>query len=289
MKRIPSLLICTALAAPLAACNSAALTDATQKPTTAADASSVTAETKLTDDAAQESTDAATETAKANDAAGDASAAEGQRDLPEFMKAVQAARDYTRQLLGIDDTALKNFKAKVAAVRALSNSPEEFKDNIAVAEDEFQTAMDAQKAAADKAREEHAVELKAVFDGTVAVFVACGTDVALGEHKKGDNRRAGKRGPGGKGGPGERGHQEHGGKGPLPEDGGRGGVASGARMVFGSGEFQGDLKEMRQHFRKLGGMGLADDASASAECKAASDALLAVIQGAESPDATAAD
>lgn len=192
------------------------------------------------------------------------------------MEVVKLARDYTRKLLGIDDTALKTFKAKVETARALSSSPEEFKVNIAAAETEFKAAMDAQKTAADAARITHKDELQKIYDGTVQVFLARGTGVSLGrgdDHRHGaPSLERGRRGPGGRG-------HDGGGR----DDDASGETNRGPRMMFGDGEFTGDFAQMKQHLGKGEGssMGL-DDAAVSTECSAAASALEALVGTPES-------
>jgi hypothetical protein len=277
VKSIQTILICSALAATLGACGQIASTvNAAKKASGSSDSDNAI---KLTDAAAQESTDAATATAAENDAAGDDAAPStepappepgkpGAPELPAFIKAVQDARDYTRKLLGIDDSALKKFKAEVQAARALSSSPEEFKSNIAAAEDEFNSAMEAQKAKADAAREANKELLGQIYDGTVQVFLACGADVKLGEHEERGPRDIRAHDKGRKGPP--RGHGGPGKQGPEQD-----GDEQGPRMMFGSGEFQGDFGSFQHHVQG-GKMGLADAADAT-ECTAATTALEALL------------
>src|SRR5262245_51324940 len=78
---------------------------------------------KLTEEAAEE------ENADAEDKAQESDSAEGadveqRKELPAFLQVVDAAREYTRELLGLSDEPLKEFKAAVEAAKALASSPE---------------------------------------------------------------------------------------------------------------------------------------------------------------------
>jgi hypothetical protein len=305
VKALP-ILICTALAGTLAACGSmTSLTDKAEK--SAAASSGNGDEARLTDAAAAEATDAATADAQTNDAAGDEVTADAGTNLPTFMDAVKAARDYTRQLLGIDDSALKTYKAAIEATRALATSPEDFKDKIASAHKDFVAAMEAQRTQSEALRVTHADELKAIFEGTVQVFVACGTNVSIGEHQSagpgqdapqgGQASGSDDRGPAMSGLAGMFGSDGR----PLrPEvtnrspgqpdvganlaDSGPANMSSGSdergpRLVFGNGEFKGNLKEMCSHIGEK-------SVSESAACQDAVAALTALLPA---PAATASD
>lgn len=254
----------------------------------------------LTEEAATEAADEAETAASVEDANTDV---EGPAGMPAFLEAVEAARDYTRQLLGIDDGAIKEFRAALQAAKALSSTPDDFEANIASAKLKFEAALEAQRALADAARLANAASLQAIFDGTTQVFLSCGMNEELGgdvpppprrekgEHKggkkhkkggKGDGQGAGQgagQGPGQhfKGGPDDlEGMELQGDESDAGEEG-----DEAPRMMIGKGHMKGGMKKLRQH----GGQKQSFDDSA--ECQAATSALLALIPAASAPVAPA--
>jgi hypothetical protein len=165
----------------------------------------------LTDEAAQAELDEAT--ASANDAEVVPSlglTAEEFAALPTYLQVVKEARDYTRKLLGITKDPLREYHAAVQAARAISTSPEEFKENIATARAQFKEAMDAQKEQIASAKAQNADILGKILSATQKVFLDCGDDFDRmkdpGKHRHN----------GGKHGRGERdddGDDDHGGPG----------------------------------------------------------------------------
>jgi len=131
----------------------------------------------LTDEAAQAELDEAT--ASANDAEIVPSlglTAEEFAALPAYLQVVKEARDYTRKLLGLTKDPLREYHAAVQAARAISSSPEEFKENIATARAQFQQAMNAQKDQIAAAKAQNADILGKILSATQKVFLDCGDD-----------------------------------------------------------------------------------------------------------------
>jgi len=131
----------------------------------------------LTDEAAQSEQDEAT--ASANDVEivpPFALTAEETAALPTYLQIVKEARDYTRKLLGLSADPVKEFHAAIQAARAISTSPEDFKENIASAREKFKAAMEAQKEQAAAAKAQHADELAKILSATQKVFLDCGDD-----------------------------------------------------------------------------------------------------------------
>lgn len=131
----------------------------------------------LTDEAAQSELDEAT--ASANDAEIVPSlglTAEEFAALPAYLQVVKEARDYTRKLLGLTNDPLKEYHAAIQAARAISTSPEDFKENIAAAREKFKAAMDAQKEQVAAAKAQNAETLAKILSATQKVFLDCGDD-----------------------------------------------------------------------------------------------------------------
>jgi len=131
----------------------------------------------LTDEAAQAELDEAT--ASANDAEIVPSlglTAEEFAALPAYLQVVKEARDYTRKILGLTKDPLREYHAAVQAARAISSSPEEFKENIATARAQFKEAMDAQKEQIAAAKAQNADILGKILSATQKVFLDCGDD-----------------------------------------------------------------------------------------------------------------
>lgn len=162
----------------------------------------------LTDEAAQSEMDEAT--ASANDVEivpPFALTAEEAATLPTYLQIVREARDYTRKLLGLTKDPIKEFHAAIEAARAISTSPEDFKENIASAREKFKAAMEAQKEQVAAAKAQHAEELAKILSATQKVFLDCGDDFERvkdpGKHRhkgekhgKGDGHQRGKHGRG---------------------------------------------------------------------------------------------
>ena len=286
-----------------ASCGSVSQSGNTQK--TATSANSATSANLADDAAAAEAT--ADTTAAASDAGSDSSTTASEEDgIPNFLKAIEAARAYTKSLLGISDAPLKEFKAAVEAARALATDRDDFKSKIEPAEATFKAALEAQKTAAEAARVTNKTVLDAIFVATEAVFLQCSADVGLMQHqgRERNDRRQPPRPRDGRGP--EMGSDDSG----SGSDDGSGSAAladsgsdvssdsDGPRIVFGGGEFRGSMSDLEQkakagHKSRQGGRheqegqgpgpdgdgsgSGSSDASDSAECTAAVSALNALI------------
>jgi hypothetical protein len=152
----------------------------------------------LTDEAAQTEIDEAT--ASSNDAEvlpSFALTAEEAAALPAYLQVVREAREYTRKLLGITNDPLKEYHAAVQAARAISSSPEEFKENIAPARAKFKEAMDAQKQQVASAKAQHSETLAKILSATQKVFMDCGDDFDRAKDPGKHRHKGGKHGKGG--------------------------------------------------------------------------------------------
>jgi len=212
----------------------------------------------LADAAAQATADAEAEAQATDSSDSDSTDSSSSSELPAYLQVVQAARDYTRKLLGLSSDPFEAFKAAVEAAQALATDPADFEAKIKPAKATLDEALKTQKANADQARLDHADELQKIFDATTAVFAACGTDISLNSY----------------------GQQASGG--PV--------------VVIGNGVFPGSFSQMEGHMQRPDPKGLRQpddghmsqgpfgltgdstvDASTSAECTTATAALQALL------------